>query len=255
MVDSSDLYHLFERKYGCAPRLFRAPGRVNLIGEHTDYNEGFVLPMAINYSTVVAGALRNDRVVRVCSLDFNEQFEFDLNDSVSPQQGLWLNYVEGVARSLEFAGTRLKGADLLITSDVPIGGGLSSSAALEISVGFALLRLSEQPIDRIALAKAGQRAEHEYVGAKVGLMDQLTAAFGLRDSALLIDCRSFEITPIAMHTSSLAIVVCDTNIKHKLAASEYNTRRAECEQAVKILQAYLPDIRALQKVSRTCESN
>jgi galactokinase len=249
MLDVSDLYHQFERRYGRQPRLFQAPGRVNLIGEHTDYNEGFVLPTAINYSTVVAGALREDRVVRVCSLDFNEEFEFDLNLSASPQQGLWLNYVEGVARSLEFAGRQIKGADLLIKSEVPIGGGLSSSAALEISVGFALLSLSEQKIDRITLAKAGQRAEHEYVGAKVGLMDQLTSAFGRRDSALLIDCRSFEITPIAMDTSSIAIVVCDTNIKHKLSASEYNTRRAECEQAVKILTAFLPHLRALRDVS------
>jgi galactokinase len=249
MLDVSDLYHQFERQYGRQPRLFQAPGRVNLIGEHTDYNEGFVLPTAINYSTVVAGAWREDRVVRVCSLDFNEEFEFDLNHSASPQQGLWLNYVEGVARSLELAGREIKGADLLIKSEVPIGGGLSSSAALEISVGFALLSLSEQKIDRITLAKAGQRAEHEYVGAKVGLMDQLTSAFGRRDSALLIDCRSFEITPIAMDTSSLAIVVCDTNIKHKLSASEYNTRRAECEQAVKILKAFLPHLRALRDVS------
>jgi galactokinase len=249
MIDVRNLSHLFESRYGRKPRLFQAPGRVNLIGEHTDYNEGFVLPVAINYATVVAGALRDDRVVRVCSLDVNEEFAFDLNGSALHRQGSWLNYVEGVARSLEVVGIRLKGADLLIQSDVPIGGGLSSSAALEISAGIALSSLCELKIDRIALAKAGQRAEHEYVGAKVGLMDQLTSAFGIRDSALLIDCRSYEINAIAMDTSSIAIVVCDTNVKHKLSASEYNTRRAECEQAVEILKAFLPGIKALRDVS------
>jgi galactokinase len=249
MADVNELRRAFQAVFDTRPRLFRAPGRVNLIGEHTDYNDGFVLPIAINYSTFIAGASRPDRMVRVRSLDFNEQFELHLDKPKPTQTGAWLNYVEGVARSLEAQGNILDGADLLIQSEVPIGGGLSSSAALEIAVGFALLSLSDLPVARLALAKAGQLAEHHYVGAKVGLMDQLAAVFGRKGEALLIDCRALEITHIPIDTSSFNLVICDTRVKHKLSASEYNARRAECEQAVEILQTHLPEIRALRDVS------
>jgi galactokinase len=249
MIDRQALQQKFREIYGSSPRLFRAPGRVNLIGEHTDYNDGFVLPMAINRSTYVAGAARQDRMVRVCSLDFNEQYEFNLDDATRVRQAPWLDYVEGVARSLESGGARLTGADLLIQSEVPIGGGLSSSAALEISTGFALLRLSEAEVDPVQLAKAGQRAEHEYVGAKVGLMDQMAAVLGRQGFALFLDCRTLETSHIPFNTSKTAVVVCDTNIKHALASSEYNKRREECEKGVAILKSYLPQITALRDVS------
>ncbi|MEW6130868.1 MAG: galactokinase [Acidobacteriota bacterium] len=249
MVDITQLQQAFHHTFSKSPRLFRAPGRVNLIGEHTDYNEGYVLPIALHFSTYVAGAARNDRLVRVHSLDFNEQGEFNLDNPQPPHPGNWLNYVEGVARSLEAEGNQLSGADLLIQSEVPIGGGLSSSAALEISTGFALLNLAGLPVNRLALAKAGQQAEHLYVGANVGLMDQLTSVFGHRNSALLIDCRSIEMMQIPLTYPGLSIVVCDTNVKHKLSASEYNTRRKECEQAVEILKVHLPSIQALRDVT------
>ena len=249
MIDREELRQNFRDRYGREPRLFRAPGRVNLIGEHTDYNDGFVLPIALNYATYVAGSRRQDRIVRVHSLDVDEQFEFDLAHSDVPPPGGWLNYVEGTARSLAAQGNDLGGADLLLHSEVPIGGGLSSSAALEISVGFALLSLSGLPVDRMALARAGQQAEHDYVGAKVGLMDQLASVYGRKDTALLIDCGSLAIQPIPVHFDGLSIIVCDSRVKHNLAASAYNTRRAECEQAVEILRRRMPNIKALADVS------
>lgn len=239
----------FQTLYGGEPRLFRAPGRVNLIGEHTDYNDGFVLPMAIDRSTFVAAGVREDRLVRVRSLNFSEQFEFDLDLSPMPRRGIWPDYVEGIARVLEATGTRLRGADLLIDSDVPVGAGLSSSAALEVSVGFALLALAGAEIDRTALALAGQRAEHEYVGAKVGIMDQMAAVHGRAGNALLLDCRTLALTYLPLSNPEVAIVVCDSRVRHKLASSEYNTRRAECEQGVELLRPFLPGIQALRDVN------
>ena len=249
MIDRGELGRIFRDRYGREPRLFRAPGRVNLIGEHTDYNDGFVMPIALNYATYVAGSRREDQLVRVRSLDVGEQFEFDLAQAEVSSPGGWLNYVEGVAHSLAAQGSDLCGADLLIQSEVPIGGGLSSSAALEISVGFALLRLSGLPVDGMALAKAGQKAEHDYVGAKVGLMDHLASVFGQKDTALLIDCGSLSIHRIPMNLDGLSIIVCDSRVRHHLATSAYNTRRAECEQAVEILRRRMPDIKALADVS------
>lgn len=251
MIELSELRRRFQEMYGTAPRVFRAPGRVNLIGEHTDYNDGFVLPMAINRQTCVAGARRTDRKVRFHTLDLNRSAEFDLDAESVITRGSWTNYVEGVAREIERDGIRLAGADLLITSDVPVGAGLSSSAALEISVGFCLLALSNAEIDRVKLALAGQRAEHEFTGARTGIMDQFIAARGQTGHALLIDCRSLEATPVPLDSSQIVIVICDTGVKHNLASSEYNRRRADCEQGVELLREFLPDIRALRDVSAT----
>ncbi len=248
-VDTDGLSRLFRQLYQSTPRLFRAPGRVNLIGEHTDYNDGFVLPMAIDRDTVVAASRRSDRRVRVFSANADESFEFDLDSPGPAPRRIWLDYVEGVARALESRGARLSGADLALESNVPEGAGLSSSAALEISVGLALLEVSGQAVDRRSLALAGQQAEHEYVGAKVGIMDQFIAVFGKPGHALLIDCRLLETSAIAMNLPETAIVVCDTRVKHSLASSEYNRRRAECELGVKLLSASLPGIRALRDVT------
>ncbi len=249
MVEREALRQAFERTFGRAPRLFRAPGRVNLIGEHTDYNDGFVLPMAIDRETVVAAAPRDDRRVRAFSLNRNEEAEFDLDAPGRPRRGVWLDYVEGVAQALEQKGARLKGADLVISSDVPAGAGLSSSAALEISTGFALLSVSGLEVDRVRLALAGQQAEHEYVGAMVGIMDQFVAALGQKGHALLIDCRSLEHRAVPLDTREAAVVICDSRVKHDLADSEYNVRRAECERGVELLREVLPGIKALRDVS------
>ncbi|MDQ3817809.1 MAG: galactokinase [Acidobacteriota bacterium] len=249
MIDTRALLDSFRRSFEKEARLYAAPGRVNLIGEHTDYNEGFVLPMAIDRAAFVAGAVRQDRRVRVHSVNFGEGAEFDLDVEGRGRRGVWLDYIEGVARELEKRGANLRGADLMISSDVPLGAGLSSSAALEVSTGFALLALSGVEIDGKGLALAAQAAEHNYVGAQVGIMDQFTAVMGKRGHALLIDCRSLETTQIPMRASEVVVAICDTRVKHELASSEYNTRRAECERGVEILRGWLPEARALRDVS------
>jgi galactokinase len=248
-VSDSALLQAFRETYGTEPRLFRAPGRVNLIGEHTDYNDGFVLPMAIQLGTTVAGRKRADRKVRVHSLNLKSSAEFDLDRPGQKQRGLWVVYVEGVAQSLLRHAPGLSGADLVLTSDIAIGGGLSSSAALEMSVGTALLALSDIFLDKIPLALAGQQAEHQYVGMKCGIMDQFIAVLGQAEHALLIDCRAMTGELVALKLDGSAVVVCDTKVKHMLASSEYNTRRAECEQGVALLSQWLPGIRALRDVS------
>ena len=247
-VDTGNLRAEFQEIYNCEPRFFRAPGRVNLIGEHTDYNGGFVLPMAIERGTTVAAAVRDDRKIRILSVNVNEAGEINLDAPEKTRRGTWLDYIEGMARILERRNIILRGADLLINSDVPSGAGLSSSAALEISVGLALSEISASPIEKVQLALAGQAAEHEFVGAKVGIMDQYISALGRKNHALLIDCRSLEAEQIPFAAQDSVIVICDSKVKHKLAASEYNTRRAECEKAVEILREFLPGITQLRDV-------
>jgi galactokinase len=248
-TDPQNIKRRFVELYDKNPRLFRAPGRVNLIGEHTDYNDGFVLPMAIDRETVVAAAPRNDRHLRVRSSTVNDQFEIDLNEPRAARQSPWIPYIEGMARTLIANGKRLTGADLLIESNLPIGSGLSSSAALEISTGFALLNISDEEEDPLALALAGREAEHRYVGTLCGIMDQYVVTFGRACNALLIDCRSLESTQIPLDLKDTVLVICDTHVKHSLASSEYNLRRAQCIEGVKTLQQVLPEIKALRDVN------
>jgi len=246
--DFSNIKSKFNEFYRREPRLFRAPGRVNLIGEHTDYNDGFVLPVAIEYGTTVAAAPREDRKIRVFSVNLNESDEIDLDAPEKTRRGSWLDFVVGVARILERRNVKLRGADLLISSDVPTGAGLSSSAALEISVGLALAEISGNTVDKKTLALVGQQAEHEFVGAKVGIMDQYVSALGEKGHALLIDCRSLEAKQVPFSSAETALVICDSKVKHELAASEYNTRRAECEKGVEILKKFMPEITHLRDV-------
>lgn len=250
MIEADAMLEEFRRRFGeGSARVFWAPGRVNLIGEHTDYNDGFVLPIAIDRGTMVAARARSDRRVLVHTMNLDESAEFDLDAARRPRAGSWVDYVEGMARSLEARGAWLTGADLVIQSNVPVGAGLSSSAALEISVGMALLSIAGLAIDGKALALAGQAAEHEYVGINCGIMDQYVATMGTAGHALLIDCRTVESTIVKIGFRDLAIVVCDTGVRHALASSEYNRRRAECEQGARLLGEYLPDIRSLRDVS------
>lgn len=248
-IDLQDLRSKFVERFGGEPRVFRAPGRVNLIGEHTDYNGGFVLPMAIDREVAVAASLRDDRKVRVYAANFGETAEFDLDNEGVRKKGFWLNYIEGMARILERQDIRLKGVDMLVWSDVPTGAGLSSSAALEIAAGLTFTEMSGQRIDRAVLAKAGQQTEHEFVGARVGIMDQFVSAHARSGHALLLDCRSLEYEHVPLAQKETAVVICDSNIKHDLARSDYNTRREECEKAVKIFAKYLPKVGELRDVS------
>ncbi|MBS1792744.1 MAG: galactokinase [Acidobacteria bacterium] len=232
-METTDLKAEFVRKYGRPPRVFRAPGRVNLIGEHTDYNDGFVMPCAIDFATRVAAAERSDRRIRLASLNFPGEFEFDLDEPAIETAASWARYVEGVAALLERAGHRLKGADLLIESSVPIGAGLSSSAALEVATGFAFASLAGLALEKWELAKNGQRAEHEYAGVRSGIMDQFASAFGVENHALFLDCRSLDWKPIPLRNAEF--IICNTRTKHDLADGEYNQRRADCEEAARIL--------------------
>jgi galactokinase len=248
MTDPRVVSQAFTEAYGNRPRLFRAPGRVNLIGEHTDYNDGFVLPVAIDRDTVVGASPRADRRVRVRSLGRREEHEFDLNTPSEGRRGIWLDYVEGVARELDARCGPLPGADFVVHGDVPEGAGLSSSASLEIAVGRALLAMSGKELPSAELAQTGQAAEHRYVGTLCGIMDQLVAVLGQPGHALLIDCRSLAVRPVPLGLGSSTLLVLDSGVKHELAGSEYNRRRAECAEAVEHLRGVLPAIRSLRDV-------
>jgi galactokinase len=244
----SELERRFEQEFGKRPLLYRAPGRVNLIGEHTDYNEGFVMPAAIDLYCYVAIAARSDRRLVMRSVNFEGEQSIDLDHPPQAKTGSWGDYVIGTALALEKAGHRLRGADLLIHGEVPLGSGLSSSAAIEVATGYSLLDLAGIPVDPVQLAVACRRAENEFVGAHVGIMDQFISANGELAHCLMLDCRSlaFKLLPIPQ---DVRLVVCNTGVKHSIAGGEYNQRRAQCEQGVKLLQAVLPDIRALRDVT------
>lgn len=239
----------FAKRFSGEPRLFRAPGRVNLIGEHTDYNEGFVLPFAIDRETIAAAAPRADDQVNVYAVDVDESATFRLSAPPVRLRRNWLDYVEGTLRSLAERSPGSRGIDLAFSSTVPIGGGLSSSAALEVAVGRAFLSVNNLEVSAKDLAFAAQRAEHEYVGIRSGIMDQFTSVFGRAGSAMLLDCRSLEIQHVPLAFSDAMIVVCDSRVKHELASSEYNTRRRECELGVELLRAELSEIKSLRDVT------
>jgi galactokinase len=239
---------VLQHQFGHDARLFRAPGRVNLIGEHTDYNDGFVMPAAIGFSTWVAITTRDDRKVSAYSENFSEQIEFELDDKSLHRTGHWSDYVKGVAVSLEQTDHHLRGARMHIRGDVPIGSGLSSSAAIEVATALALLENSGISIGRVELAKLCQRAENEFVGMRSGIMDQFTSCCGQQGMALLLDCRSLEYKLLPL-SENAPLVICNTMVKHQLASGEYNARRAECEAGVRHLSRTLPDVRALRDVT------
>jgi galactokinase len=247
-MSPSDLLQRFEKEFHAKAEIFNAPGRVNLIGEHTDYNDGFVLPSAIGFYTHVAVSPRSDRKLVLRSTEFTESYEFDLDNMPLRRLGSWCDYVLGVALALQQAGCRFNGANLLVHGEVPIGAGLSSSAALEVATAVALLSLSENKIPFRDVPKLCQQSENEFVGARVGIMDQFVSCMGKQDHALLLDCRSlaFELVPIP---SDVKLVICNTMVKHENSGGEYNLRREQCEQGVKILSDFFPGIKALRDVS------
>ena len=239
----------FRAKFGARPRVYRAPGRVNLIGEHTDYNDGFVMPAAIGFCCWAAAGPRQDRKLVISSEEFPEQIEVELGRASLRPSRTWSDYAVGVAAQLEKEGFGLRGANLLIHGEVPIGAGLSSSASIEVATAIALAEESGLSIDRMRLARICQEAENEFVGMRCGIMDQFISLHGRANHALMLDCRSlqFEFVPIP---ESVRLVICNTGVKHKLAGGEYNRRREECEEAVRSLAKVLPGIRALRDVSR-----
>jgi galactokinase len=221
---------------GSAPRVALAPGRVNLIGEHTDYNGGLVLPMAIDRHTAVAFRPNQSAVFNIFAEGLGESDRFvvtGIQRDARPERQ-WTNYIRGTAWALAEKGVSLKGGDLFISSDLPIGAGLSSSASIEISSGLAFLALAgETKMERQTLALCGQRAEHEFAGVRCGIMDQTVVACAKAGHALLLDCRSLAVTHVPIHVDGCSFALFDSGVRHKLASSEYNRRRAECERAAK----------------------
>src|SRR5271166_3626756 len=238
----------FRERYGEPRGIYRAPGRVNLIGEHTDYNDGLVMPAALAFYTYVAAGVRSDDKLNVYSIDFREGRDFELAALTPGPTGHWSDYVRGVAAVLRKRNISIGGANLVVKGDVPIGAGLSSSAAIEVATACALLGVSGIALGRLEIASICQQAEHEYAGTKCGIMDQFISCFGRANHALLLDCRSLNFELLSINPD-VRIVVCNTMVKHELAGGEYNRRRADCEAGVAYLRQFLPNVQALRDVS------
>jgi galactokinase len=248
MNKAHELLRSFKSRFGTGASVYRAPGRVNLIGEHTDYNDGYVLPAAIGFSCWVGIAPRDDRELILYSENFGETREAGLDQLGDRGSGHWADYPLGVAWALQEAGYRLRGANIYIAGDVPLGAGLSSSAAVEVSTGYALLSAANQAFDRTNLALLCQRAENEFVGMRCGIMDQFVSCQGRAGHALLLDCRSLHYRALKL-PGRVGLVICNTMVKHKLQAGEYNVRRAECEEAVRKVASAMPGTQSLRDVT------
>ncbi len=247
-MNTTDLIQKFQDAFAQTPRVFRAPGRVNLIGEHTDYNDGFVMPAAVAFSTYVAISPRPDRILSIRSEEFPGNLDFDIDRLPERRTGEWCDYLLGVASVLQQRGSKLTGANILVHGDVPIGAGLSSSAALEVSSALAFMSLNGTRIALPEVAKLCRKAENEFVGARVGIMDQFVSCMGKAEHAFLLDCRSLEYKFVPI-PAGIELVVCNTKVKHDLATGAYNQRRAECEEGVHYFAKWNPTVHALRDVS------
>jgi galactokinase len=245
MRDPEALRSLHVSRYGSEPEIFAAPGRVNLIGEHTDYAEGFVMPAAIDFATLAAISPREDRKIVIYSENFNEERVFDADSLPASASRHWSDYPLGVIEMLAGEGHRIAGFSLSLLGDVPLGSGLSSSAAIEVATALAVAYLMDAHYPGPRLARLCQRAENEFVGANCGIMDQFISANGEEDHALLIDCRdlSFRLAPIP---PGVALVIANTMVKHSVAGGEYTTRRAEVEEAARVIARHRPEVRFLR---------
>jgi galactokinase len=243
-----ELGQKFAGMFGGQPAVFSAPGRVNLIGEHTDYNDGFVMPSAIGLRTDVAISLASEGKLRIHSQDFPQSFEFDSNNLPQRATGAWCDYVLGIAVALQKSGQTPGAANIFVQSEIPIGAGLSSSAAIEVASALALLSLNRETLPLEDVAKLCQRTENTFIGARVGIMDQFVSCLGKAGHVLFLDCRSldFEFIPIP---GTVKLVICNTMVKHQHAGGEYNRRREECEEGVRIFAKWYPEIRALRDLS------
>jgi galactokinase len=233
-------------------RIVRAPGRVNLIGEHTDYNEGFVFPMAIEPQVLIACRSRDDGMVRIASTQFpNSLVEFSVQSKISRAEPAWGNYFRGVAAELLAAGIPLNGMDLLIDNTLPVGGGLSSSAAIEVGTAQAFLAIAGLTMDAARLAAICQKAEHEYALVPCGIMDQTIVASGRQGFAMLLDCRTLSKHFVPIDPSELRVVIVNSMVRHELTGSEYPERRRQCEEGVKLFQMDHPQVKALRDITPT----
>jgi len=245
-MDRKEISDRFKEVYAVDPDLVvKSPGRINIIGEHTDYNEGFVLPTAIDKAVYVGLGKRDDEEVLLYAAGFNESFQIDLAD-VEPTDKGWPNYILGVVNQLKERNKAISGFNLYIDGDVPVGAGLSSSAAVECAVGFGLNSLFDLDLDRVDIAKIGQLAEHTFAGVKCGIMDQFASVLSKEGYVLKLDCRDLSYEYVPLELGDYELVLLNTNVKHSLATSAYNDRRQSCEKAVSLIQEVYPQVKSLR---------
>lgn len=241
----------FQSVFGEKPLLVSSPGRINIIGEHTDYNDGFVLPAAIDKAAYITMSLRNDDEIHLLADDLNEKFSVSIDKLKPVKEISWPNYILGGVAQFQKAQIPLKGFNAILSSDVPVGAGLSSSAAVECATIFALNTLLNSSLDKLAMVKMAQQAEHEYPGVMCGIMDMFASVMGKKDQVIKLDCRSLEYEYIPFKLEGIEVVLFDTNVKHSLASTEYNTRRRECAQAVEWVREHEPGVKALRDVTES----
>lgn len=247
-MDIERLKSIFKDLYQDEPLLVKSPGRINIIGEHTDYNEGFVLPAAINKAIYVAISKRADNEIHLFSESYQQSHVASVNEIQKTDKG-WANYILGVASEIQKRGYTFGGFNIYIDGNVPLGAGLSSSAALECAAGFAIDQLFSLNIPKMDIALIAQKAEHNFAGVNCGIMDQFASVFGKKNSAVMLDCRSMAYEYIPLALEGYKLVLLNTNVKHSLSDSAYNTRRSQCEQAVAWVKAHHPAVNSLRDTS------
>lgn len=238
----------FKETFNTEPVVVRSPGRVNLIGEHTDYNNGFVMPAAINKAIYMAVSRRDDDLIHIVSLDLELSYLGDTG-KVVPSSMHWPDYVLGVVQQVQALGHKVGGFNCVFGGDIPLGAGMSSSAALECATAFSINELFGLKMEPLTMVKLSQKAENEFVGVKCGIMDQFASMFGRKNHVIRLDCQSLAYEYVPFNTDGIRIVLLDTNVKHSLASSEYNTRRQQCEAGVALIQAHHPEVRSLRDVT------
>ncbi len=238
----------FQKLFNEKPLLIRSPGRVNLIGEHTDYNEGFVLPTAIDKAIYFAISPRDDGQFIMYAYDLNDSHSFSINSIIKSEKG-WPNYLMGVVDQIRNMNYHISGFNCIFGGDVPIAAGLSSSAALETGMAFALNEIFQCQLDKLTLVKLSQKAENEFVGVNCGIMDQLANIFSKEKHVFKLDCRSLELEYFPFEREDIQLVLCDTQVQRELASSEYNIRRSQCEEGVHVVQKSSPGVKSLRDVT------